>query len=139
MVWHQMKETGNKRECTVCGAVQHNNGASWTLIPDCPGPETVIEEIRAERRRQVEAEGWSEKHDDEHSRGEMALAAACYASPKRVFVSDQMAGRGYEAYTQYFDAWPWADEWWKPKDRRRDLVRAGALIVAEIERLDRLG
>jgi hypothetical protein len=34
--------------------------------------------------------------------------------------------------------WPWEDKWWKPKDRRRDLVRAGALIVAEIERLDRL-
>jgi hypothetical protein len=27
--------------------------------------------------------------------------------------------------------------WWKPKDRRRDLVRAAALIIAEIERLDR--
>jgi hypothetical protein len=33
--------------------------------------------------------------------------------------------------------WPWSREWWQPKDRRRDLVRAGALIVAEIERLDR--
>jgi len=30
----------------------------------------------------------------------------------------------------------WAREWWKPKDRRRDLIRAAALIVAEIERLD---
>lgn len=29
-------------------------------------------------------------------------------------------------------------DWWKPKDRRRNLVKAGALIVAEIERLDRL-
>ena len=36
--------------------------------------------------------------------------------------------------------WPhtWDASWWKPKDRRRDLVRAGALIIAEIERLDRL-
>ena len=33
--------------------------------------------------------------------------------------------------------WPWAAEWWKPKDCRRNLVRAGALILAEIERLDR--
>jgi hypothetical protein len=30
-----------------------------------------------------------------------------------------------------------ADEWWKPTNRRRDLVKAGALILAEIERLDR--
>lgn len=34
--------------------------------------------------------------------------------------------------------WPWSREWWKPKNPRRDLVKAGALIVAEIERLDRL-
>ena len=35
------------------------------------------------------------------------------------------------------DLWPWAASWWKPKNRRRDLVRAAALIVAEIERIDR--
>lgn len=35
--------------------------------------------------------------------------------------------------------WPlsWAKSWLKPKDRRRDLIRAAALIIAEIERLDR--
>lgn len=33
--------------------------------------------------------------------------------------------------------WPWDREWWKPKDRRRNLVRAAALLIAEIERLDR--
>jgi len=33
--------------------------------------------------------------------------------------------------------WPWGKEWWKPSDRRRDLVKAGALIAAEIDRLDR--
>lgn len=33
--------------------------------------------------------------------------------------------------------WAWHSRWWKPKDRRCNLVRAGALIVAEIERLDR--
>jgi hypothetical protein len=38
---------------------------------------------------------------------------------------------------RYEDLWPWHDDWWKPKDRRRDLIRAAALIVAEIERLDR--
>lgn len=33
--------------------------------------------------------------------------------------------------------WPWDAKWWKPKNTRRDLVRAGALIVAELERMDR--
>ena len=36
------------------------------------------------------------------------------------------------------DDWPWSDKWWKPKDKIRDLVRAGALIAAEIDRLQRL-
>lgn len=98
---------------------------------------SAIDEIAAERQRQIEGEGWSLSHDDAHSEGEMADAAACYAATVRVFAAEHVAGRGYESFTAYRDLWPWSDSWWKPKDRRRDLIRAGALIVAEIERLDR--
>jgi hypothetical protein len=84
----------------------------------------VIEEISAERRRQIEVEGWTPEHDDEHANGELARAAASYA------ISD-----GY--FENISALWPWEDEWFKPKDRRRDLIRAAALLVAEIERLDR--
>jgi len=99
----------------------------------------VIEEIAAERRRQMEKEGWTLEHDDDHEDGSLGAAAACYAHPERIFVSEELAGRGYKTFTSYFDAWPksWADHWWKPKSRRRNLIRAAALIVAEIERLDR--
>lgn len=97
----------------------------------------IIDEITAERVRQINAEGWTAEHDDAHDKGEMAAAAACYAAPFRVFRAIEKVGRGYEVFTAYVDAWPWHDQWWKPKDRRRDLVRAAALIVAEIERLDR--
>lgn len=86
---------------------------------------TGIEAIAAERRRQVEAEGWTPEHDDTHESGEMARAAACYA---------QEAG-GRLAHPPR--GWPWEKGWWKPKDRRYDLVRAGALIAAEIDRIDR--
>jgi uncharacterized coiled-coil protein SlyX len=86
----------------------------------------AIRDIMAERARQQSVEGWTPEHDDEHVRGEIASAAAAYA----------VAGlEGGEAIS--IGIWPWSREWWKPKDRRRDLVRAGALIVAEIERLDR--
>lgn len=86
----------------------------------------VLCEVSAERRRQIEQEGWKPEHDDEHIRGEIASAAASYA----------VCGlKGGEALA--IGIWPWSRSWWKPKDRRRDLVRAGALIVAEIERLDR--
>ena len=83
----------------------------------------VIEEIAAERRRQVDVEGWTADHDDKHKLGELADAAACYALSSA------------EDWAR--DFWPWAAKWWKPKDRRHDLVRAAALIVAEIDRLDR--
>jgi hypothetical protein len=97
----------------------------------------AAQDVLAERQRQVEVEGWGAAHDDVHHNGELGAAAACYASPHRAFKAVTFVGRGYEPITSYRDLWPWRDEWWKPKDRRADLVRAGALILAEIERLDR--
>jgi hypothetical protein len=99
---------------------------------------TALEDIAAERRRQMDVEGWTLDHDDCHNKDEMANAAACYAASGPVFKAEQLAGTGYKPYTSYLPLWPWADFWWKPKNRRRDLVKAGALIVAEIERLDRV-
>ncbi|TIL36198.1 hypothetical protein [Mesorhizobium sp.] len=81
---------------------------------------TAIADIAAERQRQIDAEGWTPEHDDDHDTGEMAQAAACY------LIHDLFLG-----------TWPWDLVWFKPTDRRRDLVKAGALIIAEIERLDR--
>jgi len=86
----------------------------------------ALEDIAAERNRQVVEEGWAVSHDDEHADGELAEAAACYC----------MSHRDSEYSPPAW--WPWSASWWKPKGRRRDLVRAAALIVAEIERLDRL-
>lgn len=83
--------------------------------------------IQAERHRQIEQEGWKPEHDDTHVNGELAEAAACYA----LAVNDG-AGTGVPA------RWPWARSWWKPTTARRSLVKAGALIAAEIDRLDRM-
>lgn len=96
---------------------------------------SAIEDIAAERRRQVEAEGYSADHDDKtEGEGQMAGAAACYAFGEKLWIGEQN-GQGFLAKAA--SVWPWADRWWKPTTRRRDLVKAGALIVAEIERLDR--
>lgn len=91
---------------------------------------SVIDEIAAERRRQIEVEGWTPEHDDLHQDGELAAAAGVYA------LYDLMSGDA-DRERVLREMWPWDDYWWKPADRRRDLVRAAALIVAEIERLDR--
>jgi len=82
--------------------------------------------VVAERQRQVSLEGYSLYRDDLYVKGEMADAAAAYAT---------CAGRPRSMTT----LWPWGQETFKPSaDRRRDMVKGAALLLAEIERLDRL-
>lgn len=83
--------------------------------------------IAAERQRQVEEEGWTPEHDAQHGgseAGDLVLAALAYLRPHRHLV-------GVPA------EWPWEGRFWKPTpdDRVRELVKAGALIAAEIDRL----
>lgn len=103
----------------------------------------AIEDIAAERRRQIEAEGWAPEHDDQHEDGSLAQAALAYTAVALAdncerAVMDEFGDFGSIPF-KYLDMWPksWAAMWFKPKSRRHDLVRAAALIAAEIERLDR--
>jgi hypothetical protein len=92
-----------------------------------------IELVATERERQVSAEGWTPEHDNEHDEAQLIDAALSYA---------------LTAYGQVMDAaddgavpheWPWSRDWWKPSpDPIRNLVKAGALIAAEIDRLQRI-
>lgn len=88
-------------------------------------------DVLAERQRQISSEGWSAEHDDEHAPGQLSDAGGCYALS--AFEDDKMR-EGYEP-----DWWPWERHWYKPGTPRRDLVKAAALIIAEIEHLDRAG
>lgn len=109
-----------------------------------------IDMIAAERLRQIEVENFTPRHDDQHTRGELAWAAVCFAAPAQVFalVNSCLDGRYVFA-----DPWPrqWSEEWDKrprnlagellpaidqePAERIHNLVKAGALIAAEIDRL----
>ncbi|WP_312130894.1 hypothetical protein [Diaphorobacter nitroreducens] len=83
-------------------------------------------DVLAERQRQISDEGWTPEHDDTHGPFALGTAAGCYAMYTLAFPEgDPPPG------------WPWATEWWKPRDHRRNLVKAGALILAELERFDR--
>lgn len=97
----------------------------------------AVQSVIAERQRQQSAEGWTSKHDDKHDNNELAFAASCYAFHSAAaswnFEDD---GTPYDIHPAPKN-WPWAPEWWKPTNPRRDLVKAGALILAEIERIDR--
>ncbi|MGO8093171.1 hypothetical protein [Rhizobium leguminosarum] len=99
------------------------------------GSQAAID-VAAERRRQVESEGWTPEHDDQHTDASMALAAGSYCeSAARPTILAKKPGSAFAVPK----LWPqsWSRDWWKPKSPREDLVRAGALIIAEIERLDR--
>jgi hypothetical protein len=108
---------------------------------------TGVQLIAAERKRQIKEEGWTAEHDTQHPRGALAKAAICYAAPDRVFelMEDNF---GYD----FRDPWPWDQRWDKRErdkqtdeliphknltldQRIRNLVKAGALIAAEIDKL----
>lgn len=86
--------------------------------------------IAEERQRQIEEEGWNEKHDDYQVEEELAFAAATYATPN---------GSRVYLHSGKPNTWLWEKEWWKPTpdNRIKELVKAGALIAAEIDRLNR--
>lgn len=95
-------------------------------------------EVLAERQRQVTAEGWSEAHDDTHTDASMAMVAALYAAPR----DNLMVAVHTADSISLADPWPasWSAKRWdkrKTHARRKRLVIAGALILAELERMDR--
>jgi hypothetical protein len=94
--------------------------------------------IAEERQRHITAEGWTPESDARYTNEQLARAAVCYAMPRLL--------REMEVYETLHDGlaqgpvprlWPWQRHFWKPthRDRMRELVKAGALIAAEIDRL----
>ena len=99
---------------------------------------TGAELITQERQRQIDEEGWTAEHDSQHSNGQLVLAAMCYACP---YPKDKSGPTVFFKSKTCPVMWPWDSNWWKPSrnDRVRELVKAGALIAAEIDRLQKLG
>lgn len=108
---------------------KQRQAAGWTR---------AVTSVVAERQRQIKAKGYTPDHDDEHANGELAAASACYArhvkSRSWVFLQDR-----FDAYRNepVPDAWPFDAASWKPRSPREDMVKATALGLAEIERMDR--
>jgi hypothetical protein len=84
-------------------------------------------DVLAERQRQIEREGYTTEHDDEHTADDLADAGAAYA------LVAHFARTGIPAA----DVWPWEPQSFKPRDQRQNYVRAAALLQAAVERLDR--
>lgn len=127
-----MSDEATKASAIKAGARTSHEGQSQRL--------TGVQMIAAERQRQIVEECWTAEHDSWHSDGELALAGACYAmaDKERALCITQKVEANSVNHTSLFALlWPFAEEWWNPSphDRVRELVKAGALIAAEIDRL----
>lgn len=124
------------------------------------GTARVLGDVANERTRQVVVEGFSPATDDRQHPGTLAQAAACYARfaglvltgdhlrsyrggvMPRVDEHGGIYGERAPAEVPEVDRgvppeWPFSRAWWKPRIPRHDLIRAIALLVAEVERIDR--
>jgi hypothetical protein len=102
--------------------------------------KTGIELIKDERQRQIDIEGWDSEHDDTHTSMCLSVAAACYALHV-ASVSGELSEDWKRIYKEAAEkAWPFDAEWFKPTPNNsvKQLVKAGALIAAEIDRLQRI-
>ncbi|GGE79254.1 hypothetical protein GCM10007285_03850 [Stappia taiwanensis] len=136
---HEIDEPGDNfggtcivcQRCGACGPVhfdrKENLVSSWNDRP--PLPSRAARDVLDERARQAIEEGFTAEHDDQHRRGELTFAAIAYL----------MALVNPNGARTWWPGWSWSWAWFKPQGPRRDLVKAGALILAEIERLDRAG
>ena len=92
-----------------------------------------------------DGEGWTLEHDDKHKDRELVAAARAYLKHYelcgRLFGMDPeqngyaAAMKSYRSKLHVPDTWPWDESYWNPQDPLRDLVKSGALIAAEIDRL----
>lgn len=119
--------------------------------------KTGIELIAEERQRQIDREGYDCAHDNEHTEGQLVRAAICYATERKFYLEKRDSEhreretivqlpdkegnmKPHQVLPPIYGEWPWGLEYWKPtpNDRVKELVKAGALIAAEIDRLQRL-
>lgn len=95
----------------------------------------ALQDVIAERRRQIEAEGLSAAADDGYTAGQLARAAVSYAQTAAAFNAPAPLAEALRHDAQLH--FPWRAEWLKSTSARRDAVKAAALLLAEIERIDR--
>lgn len=114
--------------------------ASGRLAKAMDANHSGLRAVAVERERQVAVEGWTQEHDDEHDKGELASAALCYtiaATLKAGELAEMITGGWSNTPADIKSTWPWEPEWWKPGTPQRMLEKAAALLIAERERIDR--
>lgn len=106
--------------------------------------KTGVELIAEERQRQIAEEGWTENHDSKQTDNSLSMAAALYAAPVNLYGKR----KNWNGEDIFIDPWPWKTKMddvvelnaWDKRSkhsRMRRLIIAGALIAAEIDRINR--
>ena len=108
---------------------------------------TIMEQaaklVAEERQRQVAVEGFDAAHDDQWVNGELASGAQAYleiavAQADQYYTTSPGPGQIEGVKFGLPNCFPvdvWSEYWWKPgPDRLRNLIKAAALLQAEIER-----
>jgi len=98
--------------------------------------------ITEERKRQIREKGYDDKHDDDHDTEQLIRAAQCYLNQVSIKSQVMNINDSYNNKLKLYRAverpkdWPpeWLPESWNPDSPIRDLVKAAALIAAEIDR-----
>lgn len=83
--------------------------------------------VKAERQKQINKHGYTHEHDDKHTDGAIADAAACFATEKNTTWCLQ-------------ELYPW-EPWFlnkTEKSRKEQIITACAMLMAEWERIDRI-
>ena len=92
---------------------------------------TGVELIRGERQHQIDTHGLTEDYDRRWTDSELIRAARCYLEDI-IRCREKKPGRVLSL------DWPWGSRSWRPSDTTeqiRQLTKAGALIAAEIDRI----
>lgn len=130
----QTSLAGTVRQIVKFDIVIEVEGTLGGLIMAGPAARAVLAGV-GERRRQQAREGYDAAHDAQHLNGELATAAACYATNAGLLAL-------YGELPQCFipKTWPWERRWWRAgkvaPQAKRDVEKAIGLLLAEWERLD---
>lgn len=129
-------------EAVVAFHPKDKDGRAVVVVNTQPydGDLNAWRDVMHERRRQITVKGMTPAHDDTHATGEMTRGALNYLAAASATML--LRGHRFDGPAPLSDMgrivdWPWSRDWWKPGAVRRMLVKAAALVVAEIQRLDR--
>lgn len=102
-------------------------------------PSKALLDVIKERNRQVNVEEHTHANDDQYQSNELIRGSHSYVGHviARSWTYSESTPEKYQS-EEPSEFWPWPDETWKPKSPREDLIRATALLLAELERMDRL-